>query len=196
MDFLEVKGPIGMSFDAGPTKTSTVVNKVDSGKPAARQGIRVDDQIVELRWIAKDDDGVASLSVLNTTGLNPTKVTQSIIEVVTKEWWPLTFVVYRAEKVVEKEAGPAVELALRIVEPMVVRGRQELSAAVWSTLPASVPCDDVFSIVLAEPVNGCGGQVLEPTDDDGAADTDALGRIVLGKPKPKAPNVPWFEALG
>ena len=49
------------------------------------------------------EEGVKSERVLNATGLRPNKITQQIIEVVKREWWPLTFVVYRAEPEQEDE---------------------------------------------------------------------------------------------
>ena len=50
------------------------------------------------------EEGVKSERVLNATGLRPNKITQQIIEVVKREWWPLTFVVYRAEPEQEEDA--------------------------------------------------------------------------------------------
>ena len=74
---------------------------------AFRKGVLVGDEIAEMRWVARDDDGNTREVVVNATATRPARVTQHIVEVVKKLWWPLTFVLFRSADVavVEDDDG-------------------------------------------------------------------------------------------
>ena len=173
LEFAEAKGPLGMTFGAGKSVDATLVTHVDAGKRAARAGVLRGDEVVELRWLPRDDDGARKEVVVNTTVVRPERVTAHVMEAIKKRWWPLTFVVFRAHEVggVEAEAP----LFVSVAAPVVLRGDQgAVTVAPWAATPVREDVD----LVLADPLDGCAGSLLAepaPVED---------GRVKLGAPPP------------
>lgn len=166
MEFGEAKGPLGMTFGAGKGVDKVLVTYVDGGKRAARQGVKYGDEVVELRWLQRNDDGVPSEVVVNTTLVKPEKVTQFVVEAIKKRWWPLTFVVFRAHHldIVSDDAA----LFVAVDAPRVLQGDQgAVTVAAWALQPSS----DEVDLVLADPLDGCAGTLLPEPE-----------RVVLGAP--------------
>lgn len=156
---------------------------------AFRKGVLVGDEIAEMRWVARDDDGNTREVVVNATATRPARVTQHIVEVVKKLWWPLTFVLFRSADVVvvEDDDDAGGDLALTVARPHVLGGTPlYASAAAWGGAAPPDACDaPLFRFALADPFDGCAGTLLKAPVVEAAAATDDKGRVVLGRPRPE-----------
>jgi len=75
---------LGLTFGAGPGVDATVITGVDPGKRGQRKGARAGDEIVEVRWLQRDDEGNRAEVVKNATVLQPQRVSQHVVEVLKK----------------------------------------------------------------------------------------------------------------
>ena len=158
--FAEDKGPVGMSFSAA--NLGTVVSVVEKNRPAYKAGIQIGDELIELRWTAKDDDGNEMEKIVNTTQLSPSHVRLELRDAA----YPRTFVFYRgilkkppeATKTTTKQETKTTKTVLRVRTPTILQGDIIVGTASWAPEPNTTDA----SVVLADPVDGCAGTLTVP----------------------------------
>ncbi|KAJ8609498.1 hypothetical protein CTAYLR_005460 [Chrysophaeum taylorii] len=175
--FEEDKGPLGLSFDASPRAATTVVSFIAPNKIAAKSGIRVGDELIELRWAARDDDGARSERVINASTLKPSQVRVEL----QVAGYPRTFTFYRRERTDAVPKQPAQKqnvverdddddddaFVFRVLSPDIIRGNVVAAAASWAPTNATASCDDRGVVVLADPADGCAAQLVDRSGTPG-----------------------------
>ena len=152
--FPEDKGPLGMSFSEGEN-AKTVASSVERNRPAEKAGVKVNDELVELRWTARDDDGQEEQRIVNATNLGPSQVRLELKDAA----YPRTFVFYRQVLEEEESKESHLPVVLRVTSPSVLRGDVSVGVASWGGAIVHKNCEPAL-IVLADPPDGCAGAIV------------------------------------
>lgn len=166
--FSDDKGPIGLSFDASQRVENTIVSQVEAGRPAAKAGIRVGDELIEMHWVERDDDGRQSNRIINATALTPSQVRVELKDAA----YPRTFVFYRRadeqpntqperrrREVTDSKDKQGDGVVLRLLSPDIIKGDVAALPAIWAPFPTNASCDARAVLTLAEPADGCKGHL-------------------------------------